>query len=95
MPDWWRGRIGKLPVLEVRPVDVAEELRAIDNGKSLSGREMSVATHNHHLTCLSAMFTWAAKERVYGFDANPLLGAHLRRREPRGRIRGTGRGIGP
>lgn len=87
MLAWWSERLGRLPVLELRPIDVAEQLRKLEAGDTISGRPVSVASRNRYLTALSAVLTWGAKERVYGFDFNPLAGAHLRRKEPRGRVR--------
>lgn len=87
MLSWWAARIGSMPVLEVQAGDVAQYLRVLERGEGVSGRAVSVATRNRYLTALSSVLTWGARERVYGYDANPIRGVHLRRKEPRGRVR--------
>ncbi len=83
---WWEQRLGDYALAMLQPADVARELAAFRKGGH-GNKPISNATSNRYLSALSAVFSWAVRERTYGLERNPLIGAQLRRSEPRERDR--------
>jgi integrase len=84
--DWWKSQLGPTVLAEVTPPRIADFLRLLQQGRSLSGRAAGPATRNRYLAALSAAFRWAMAPEQGWIDTNPAR--RVRRLvEPDGRVR--------
>ncbi len=83
--QWWKNRLGHLPIANVTPALVSESAENLANGITHYKTPRSPATVNRYLAVLSHAFTNAVREWEWA-EENPVLKVS-KRKEPRGRVR--------
>ncbi|MCH9045045.1 MAG: site-specific integrase, partial [SAR324 cluster bacterium] len=83
--QWWKNRLGHLPIANVTPALVSESAEKLANGITHYKTPRSPATVNRYLAVLSHAFTIAVREWQWA-EENPVLKVS-KRTEPRGRVR--------
>lgn len=68
---WWKRRLGKMPLEDVKASDIRSGMRDVLKGKGISGRPCSKATANRYLAAIAAVFRFGILEDWLPAAANP------------------------
>jgi hypothetical protein len=71
--EWWKDRLGPIPVLRLRRENVRQQLAALERGEGPSGRPVTGATRRRYLAALRAALGWAERRDLV--TANVARGA--------------------
>ena len=83
--DWWKERIGHLPLVDVTPAVIAGQRAVLVEGNGEADTAKSPATANRYMAVLSHLFTVCVRE--WGWMDDTPIRKIGRLKEPRGRVR--------